>query len=137
MKKVEKIFAIILAVALFCSVMCIGASASYTNGSTYLNIYGASGEYYSILFSDSNDYVGYDWPNNTGPVKVVQARCTLAYTYPTFDTDNIDGDFGIKTYGAICGYQGKYGLTVDGGVGANTWKDMGYTHMNPSLDDYL
>lgn len=33
----------------------------------------------------------------------------------------VDGDFGAKTHNAVCDYQKKNGLTVDGVVGYNTW----------------
>lgn len=32
-----------------------------------------------------------------------------------------DGDFGAATYGAVCDFQGKKGLDVDGEIGGETW----------------
>lgn len=135
MKKMRKILALVMVCALFCSVFCVGASAAST--STYLSLTGSSGTYYYIKYSDSSYYVGYGWDNNTKPVKVVQASCYVARTFSSNTLSQIDGVFGSGTYTAICGYQGKYGLTVDGGVGANTWKAMGYTHYQSSISYYL
>lgn len=131
MKKTKRLFAVILVVAALCSVMSIGASAAST--STYLSFTGASGIYYYISYSGTSYEVGFNKTNNEKPVKVVQAVCYERYTFPTHSTSYIDGLFGVTTYGAVCGYQGKYGLTVDGTVGSITWKDMGYTHYTSAI----
>lgn len=129
MKTITRILTLLLVVSLFCSAMSMGASAAgATSTSTYMSITGTSGAVYYINYSQSGNYVGYGYTNATKPVKVVQARCVIANTFPTQSSSYIDGLFGSYTYSAICGYQGKYGLTTDGVVGYNTWKDMGYTH---------
>ena len=55
---------------------------------------------------------------------------------------DIDGDFGSKTEAAVKDFQKKHGLTVDGVVGAKTWKALGVTpeqteqSETPTIDRY-
>lgn len=147
MKAIKRITAILLVFVLCCSAMCISAFAapaeneltpmatSYTATSTYASIVGSSGTGYYIAYSNSAYAVGYGYTNATKAVKVAQARCYLAGTLSS--VSGIDGLFGNNTYSAICGFQGKYGLSVDGVVGVGTWRSMLYTHKNANLVYYL
>ena len=45
----------------------------------------------------------------------------------------VDGAFGTKTEAAVKDYQKKYGLSVDGIVGAKTWSKLGYSTSEVSM----
>ena len=55
-------------------------------------------------------------------VKTLQ-RLLYAMGY-NLGTKPTDGDFGTKTYNAVCAFQTKYKLTADGVVGEKTWNKL-------------
>lgn len=61
--------------------------------------------------------------NEGEQVKTVQ-RLLYAQGYDLGSNKPIDGNFGSKTYDAVCSYQKKNGLTADGVVGEKTWKKL-------------
>ena len=56
-------------------------------------------------------------------VKALQ-RMLYAMGYALGTKNPVDGDFGAKTFSAVCAYQEDAGLTVDGIVGAKTWSSL-------------
>ena len=56
-------------------------------------------------------------------VKALQ-RMLFAMGYSLGTKNPIDGDFGAKTFSAVCAYQKDAGLTVDGIVGEKTWTSL-------------
>lgn len=131
MKKIKKVFALVLVCALFCSMMSIGASAA-TIGSAHTSFTSASDTSYYVYYGSGdakyNYRVGYGYITSGKLVKLAQVRLVWGSWYDSGNTyaQQVDGGFGSGTYQAVVNYQNAFGLSADGVVGANTWKSMLY-----------
>lgn len=64
-----------------------------------------------------------DSSNPTNQVKAAQ-RLLQQYYFTHLDDDFVDGAFGVNTQNYVRIYQRNNGLTVDGGIGPQTWGSM-------------
>ncbi|MGV9879659.1 peptidoglycan-binding domain-containing protein [Streptomyces sp. NPDC003006] len=55
---------------------------------------------------------------------VREAQCLLVYWGFSVGPSGIDGDFGTNTHNATIRFQRSRGLTQDGAIGPNTWREL-------------
>lgn len=86
---------------------------------------------YSFLLSTGMPQAGRPDVRNT--VHWVQKALRYAgfYQSPRGRLYRIDGWYGPKTRRGVARYQAANGLTVDGKVGAQTWRDLGIMFCGP------
>lgn len=96
---------------------------------------GSSGTYYYVSYSNTATWVGWRYKTDGKPVSMVQAY--LYMDGQLSSRNDIDSYFGNVTETAIRGYQYNHGMSQDGVVGTNTWRDMAYNSYGTSISYLL
>lgn len=150
----KKLVALLLVLAL---AVCIFPMSAFADACTYeaVSITGTrncpsnqtpTNRYY-VMYSDKNHWVGWTRANGRGPVRVAQGYLFYSGAFLDYKNANpsftynidscVDSWFGTATEGAIRIYQERYGLSVDGDLGTNTWRDMAYYRYGTSIGHLL
>lgn len=138
----KRVLAVLLALALAICVFPVSAFADYYNNNeasitgTYNAPYGATsgGDTYYVKFEDKSYWVGWAYTPNHIAIRVAQAYLYKDGQYAVYNnvygpitvsvSSCVDGYFGNITEQTIRLYQSAHGLTSDGAVGKNTWRNM-------------
>lgn len=102
---------------------------------------------YYVMYSDRNHWVGWTRPNSRGAVRVAQGYLYQDNSYSEYASQNpgfvlnvdscVDGWFGEATEATIRIYQRKHGLSIDGDLGTNTWRNMAYYNYKTTIGHLL
>lgn len=131
MKKKFIAILLVLVMAVCAFPVCAFADANYYS----VDFTGSSGKYYSVVYSDQSKWVGWRFATDGKPVSMVQAY--LYMDGQLSSRDDIDSFFGPNTETAIRGYQYNHGMTEDGVVGTDTWRNMAYYSYGTSISYLL
>jgi len=129
----KRLIAILLALVMAVCVFPVSAFADANYNS--VSFTGSSGIYYSVTYSNTLTWVGWTHATSGKPVSMVQAY--LFMDGQLNSRDDIDSYFGNVTETAIRGYQYNHGMTEDGVVGTNTWRNMAYYSYQTSISYLL
>lgn len=129
----KKLVAILLVLIMTVCVfpVCAFADAGYSS----VSFTGSSGAYYYVSYSDTSTWVGWRYSTAGKPVSMVQAY--LYMDGQLSSRSDIDSYFGNITETAIRGYQYNHGMTEDGVVGTDTWRNMAYYSYGTSISYLL
>lgn len=131
MKKRLVAMLLVLVMAVCAFPVCAFAAAGYNS----VEFTGSSGTYYYVSYSNTATWVGWRYKTDGKPVSMVQAY--LYMDGQLSSRNDIDSYFGNVTETAIRGYQYNHGMSQDGVVGTNTWRDMAYNSYGTSISYLL
>lgn len=128
--KTKKLLAMLLVLVMAICVFPASAFADIDD----ITFQGSSGSLYHVAVADESYWVGWRFLTSGNPVRMAQAYLYMDGQYNS--REEIDGFFGNKTETAIRGYQYNHGLSQDGVVGENTWRNM-YASYNTAISTIL
>ena len=129
----KKLVAVFLGLVMAVCIFPVSAFADA--GYSSVSFTGVSGTYYYVSYSNTATWVGWRYATSGNPVKMVQAY--LYMDGQLGGREEIDSYFGNKTETAIRGYQYNHGMSQDGVVGTDTWRDMAYYSYGTSISYLL
>lgn len=129
----RKLVALFLVLAM--AVCIFPASAFAAAEYNSVSFTGSSGTYYYVSYTNTNTWVGWRFSTAGKPVSMVQAY--LYMDGQLNSRNDIDSYFGDITETAIRGYQYNHGMTEDGVVGTDTWRNMAYYSYGTSISYLL
>lgn len=129
----KKLVALLLVLTMALCIFPASAFAAATD--KYVSFTASSGTYYYAKYSDTSYWVGWHYATSGKPVSMVQAY--LYMDGQLSSRSDIDSYFGNITETAIRGYQYNHGMTEDGVVGSDTWKNMAYYSYGTTISSLL
>ncbi len=129
----KRLVAMLLALVM---AVCVFPVCAFADANEYrVEFTASSGKRYYVAYTNQSTWVGWRFATSGDPVEMAQAY--LYMDGQLSSRDDIDSLFGPNTETAIRGYQYNHGMTEDGVVGTDTWRNMAYYSYGTSISYLL